>query len=199
MSRQINLLPPPPKQPLLSAPRALAAVLAWCLLLAMLAWSGSREVDRLREQAALASQEQQAKKMLLQALQTRLGDNEHPHNLAAQIAALAPRTRVAEDLLARLKSGDLGSLDGYGAQLTEFARVPQQGVWVTRLTIGNAGRALSIEGRALRKEQILPYAANLNAAMTKYGIVLKDVEISPMKQSPDEDASATPLWTFRLS
>ncbi len=199
MSRQINLLPPPPKQPLLSAPRALAAVLGWCLLLGLLAWSGRRDVDNMRNEAALAAQEQQARQVLLQALQTRLGDNAHPHNLAAQIAALAPRTRVAEDLLARLKNGDLGSLEGYGAQLTEFASVPQQGVWVTRVTVGNAGRSLSIEGRALRKEQVLPYAATLNAAMKKYGIALKDVEISPMKQNPDEDASATPLWTFRLS
>lgn len=198
MSRQVNLLPKPPRRALLSAPNAAIAMLAWCAVLALLAWSGSRDVDAARVTAERNALELKSQQQLLQALQKKLGDADNPHNLAAQIAALEPQTRVSKDLLERLKNGELGSLDGYGEQLTEFARVPQRGVWVTLVTVSNAGRSLRVEGRALKKEQILPYAATLNAAMAKYGISLKDVEVAPMQQTVDEDQSTAPVWTFKL-
>lgn len=198
MSRQINLLPQPPKRALLSAANAAIAMLGWCVTLAVLAWSGSRDVDAARAAAERNALELKSQQQLLQALQKKLGDADNPHNLAAQIAALEPQTRVSKDLLERLKNGELGSLDGYGEQLTEFARVPQRGVWVTLVTVSNAGRALRVEGRALKKAQILPYAATLNAAMAKYGIALKDLEVAPMQQTADEDQSMAPVWTFKL-
>lgn len=198
MSRQINLLPQPPKRALLSAPNVSIAMLGWGIALALFSWSGSRDVDAARASAERHAFELKSQQQLLQALQKKLGDTDNPHNLAAQIAALEPQTRVSKDLLERLKSGELGSLDGYGEQLTEFARVPQRGVWVTLVTVSNAGRSLRVEGSALRKEQILPYAASLNAAMAKYGIALKDIEVAPMQQTVDEDQSMAPVWTFKL-
>lgn len=198
MSRQINLLPQPPKRALLSATNAAVAMLAWCATLGLLAWSGSRDIDAARVAAERNALDLKSQQQLLQALQKKLGDAGNPHNLAAQIAALEPQTRVSKDLLERLKNGELGSLDGYGEQLTEFARVPQRGVWVTRVTVSDAGRALRVEGRALKKEQILPYASTLNAAMAKYGISLKDLEVAPMQQTVDEDQSMAPVWTFKL-
>ena len=198
MSRQINLLPQPPKRTLLSAANAAIAMLAWCVALGLMVWSGSRDIDAARVAADNGARELKSPPQLLQALQKKFGDADKTHNLAAQIAALEPQTRVSKDLLERLKNGELGSLDGYGDQLTEFARVPQRGVWVTLVTVSNAGRSLRVEGRALKKEQILPYAATLNAAMTKYGIALKDVEVAPMQQTVDEDQSMAPVWTFKL-
>ena len=198
MSRQINLLPQRPKRALLSAPNAAIAMLVWCMVLGLMAWSGSRDVAAARVTADNSARERTSQQQLLQALQKKLGDADNPNNLAAQITALEPQTRVSKDLLERLKNGELGSLDGYGPQLTEFARVPQRGVWVTLVTVSNAGRSLRVEGRALRKEQILPYAATLNAAMAKYGIALKDVEVAPMQQTADEDQSVAPVWTFKL-
>ena len=198
MTRQINLLPPAPKRALLSAPHAALAMMLWCATLGSLVWSGSRNVDAARADAIQHASELKSQQQLLQALQKKLGESDNPHNLAAQIAALEPQTRVSKDLLERLKNGELGSLDGYGEQLTEFARVPQKGVWVTLVTVSNAGRSLRVEGRALKKEQILPYAATLNAAMAKYGIALKDIEVTPMQQTADEDQSLAPVWTFKL-
>lgn len=199
MSQQINLLPKPPKRALLSAPNVALALLAWTTLLGLQAWSGNREVESTRIAAEHKARELSDRQQLLQALQDKLGEADDPNNLAAQIAALEPRTRVSRDLLERLKNGELGSLDGYGRQLTEFASLPQGGVWVTRVTIGSAGRTLRVEGRALRKEDILPYAAMVNRAMQKYGIVLSDVEVTPLRQTIDEDESLAPVWTFKLS
>lgn len=198
MSRQINLLPKPPTRALLSAQNAALSLLLCAALLGLQAWSGSRDVDAARAAAENSERELKSQQQLMQALQKKLGDSDNPHNIAAQIAALEPQTRVSKDLLERLKTGELGSLDGYGEQLTEFAGIPQRGVWVTRVTISNAGRALRVEGRSLKKEQILPYAAVLNEAMGKYGIALTNIEVAPMQQTVDEDPSVAPVWTFKL-
>jgi hypothetical protein len=198
MSRQINLLPKPPQRALLSALNAAIILLIWCIALGLLTWSGSRDLDAARSAADNSAREQKSQQHLLRALQKKLGDSDNPHNLSAQIAALASQTRVSKDLLERLKNGELGSLDGYGEQLTELARVPQRGVWITLVTITHAGRSLRVEGHALRKEQILPYAATLNRTMVTYGIVLKDIEITPMQQNADADQPLAPVWTFKL-
>lgn len=198
MSQQINLLPREPRSPVLSARRALVGVLLWALTLgAQVAWQ-SRQADEARIAAEHSEQELKQQKQLLLALQTRLGESANPNNIAAQIAALEPRTRVSRDLLARLKAGDLGSLDGYGEELTELAALPKQGVWLTLVAISNAGRTLRIEGRALKKEYVLPYAAALNDVVHKYGAQLNQIEVAPMQGNPDDEQASLPIYVFKL-
>jgi len=198
MSQQINLLPPAPHRPALSAQRALITLSVWALMVLCLSWSGSRGVEAARLADQRSAQELTARQQMLQALQDKLGEADSPHDIGAQIAALEPQTRVSRDLLERLKTGELGSLNGYAGQLTEFASIPQRGVWVTMVTVSNAGRTLRVDGRALKKEQILPYAALLNGAMGKYGIALTHIEVAPLRQTVEDDESVTPVWTFKL-
>lgn len=198
MSQQINLLPRAPRAPVLSARRALVGALVWAVTLgAQVAWQVS-EADAARLAAESSEQELKQQKQLLLALQTRLGESANPNNIAAQIAALEPQTRVSRDLLARLKAGDLGSLDGYGEELTELAALPKQGVWLTMVAISNAGRTIRIEGRALKKENVLPYAAALNEAVHKYGAQLNQMEIVPMQTHPEDEQSSVPVYVFKL-
>lgn len=198
MSQQINLLPRARRAPVLSARRALVGALVWVLTLgAQVAWQ-VHEADVARLAAETSEQELKQQKQLLLALQTRLGESANPNNIAAQIAALEPQTRVSRDLLARLKAGDLGSLDGYGEELTELAALPKQGVWLTLVAISNAGRTLRIEGRALKKENVLPYAAALNEAVHKYGAQLNQMEIVPMQTHPEDEQSSVPVYIFKL-
>lgn len=198
MSQQINLLPPAPRKPALSAQRALLILGIWALVVL---WHGlqvsaqTRSALQMAERGALELQQQQ---QLLQTLKKKLGESSEPGSIAAQIAALEPQTRVSRDLLARLESGELGSLEGYGRQLRELASLPAQGVWITQAGVMDAGRKLRIEGRALKKEHVLPYAKSLNAAMQKYGARLQHIEISPMRTLTDEGVSDAPVFTFKL-
>jgi Tfp pilus assembly protein PilN len=198
MSQQINLLPTPPQQPLLSASNGALLLMLFCALLGLQAWSGSRDVDTALLVAENSAHALKTQQQLMQALQNKLNDGDSLYTIAAQIAALEPQTRLSRDLLERLKTGEIGSLDGYAQQLTEFASIPQHGVWVTRLTISNAGRTLRVDGRSLKKDQVLTYAAMLNKSMSKHGIVLAHMEVAPMQQTSDDDPSATSIWTFRL-
>lgn len=198
MSQQINLLPRAPHAPTLSARRAVAGMLVWAITLGVQVVWQVRQADDAQRAADASELELKQQKQMLLALQTRLGESANPNNIAAQIAALEPQTRVSRDLLARLKAGDLGSLDGYGAQLTELAMLPRQGVWVTQVAISNAGRGLRVEGRGLRKEHVLPYAAALNDAMKKYGAQLNQMEIVPLQPNADDDLPTAPVFNFKL-
>lgn len=198
MSQQINLLPPVPRGPALSAPRALMLVGAWTLVMLWHSAQVSAQTNSAMQLADRSASELQQQQMLLQALKKKLGESSQPGSIAEQIAALEPQTRVSRDLLARLENGELGSLEGYGAQLSELASLPAQGVWITQAKVTDAGRKLHIEGRALKKEQILPYTKSLNAAIQKYGVRLQHVEISPMRPATDEDTSGSPVFTFKL-
>ena len=198
MSQQINLLPRAPRAPVLSARRARVGALVWAITLgAQVAWQ-ARTADEARVAAETSEQDLKQQKQMLLALQTRLGESANPNNIAAQISALEPQTRVSRDLLARLKAGDLGSLDGYGEELTELAALPKQGVWLTLVAISNAGRTLRIEGRALKKENVLPYAAALNDVVHKYGAQLNQMEIAPMQTNPEDEPSSVPIYIFKL-
>jgi hypothetical protein len=198
MSQQINLLRKPEKKPLLSAITAMLILLLWCIALGSFVWSGSRDLDTAQAAAERSSQTLASQRQLVQALQKKLNDHDTQHSISAQIAALELQTLVSRDLLDRLRAGEFGSLNGYGDQLTEFARVPQKGVWVTRVTVSDAGRSLRVEGRALKKEQILPYAAGLNSVLKKYGIALTGVEVIPALPTSDSPTSMASIWNFKL-
>ncbi|MEO0316791.1 MAG: hypothetical protein RL404_468 [Pseudomonadota bacterium] len=198
MSLQINLLPVAPKPQKLSARRSVAVAGLSLLLLTLHAtWLGIQRDEAVRG-ADQSRQQLQQQQQLLKALQKRLGDTEREGNIAAQIAALEPQTKVSRELLDALKSGELGSLEGYGAQLTDLASLRSAGVWVTAVRITNAGRNVRVEGRALSKNDVLPYARQLNRVLEKYSVRLEQVEIVPVPQAPDQDGSAAPLIAFRV-
>ncbi len=197
MSQQINLLPRAPKAPTLSARRSMAALSLLLLsLLASALWQ-HRQADQARLAALQSAQHLQAQQALLSALKIKLGTMEGPTDIGAKIAALEPRTRVSQALLSRLKSGELGSLDGYVPQLTALARISQPGVWLTSIVISNAGRALHIEGRALQKEQVLRYARQLNGAMQPFQAQVSDMELAPLLSVVGEKPAAA-LFPFKL-
>lgn len=198
MSQHINLLPPAPRTPLLSFGRAASVLGLWMLLIAVQCLRVSADAEAARIAADNSVHELQQQQQLLQAVQKKLGEARAPGNIAEQIAALEPRTRVSIDLLERLKRGELGSLEGYGAQLTELATVPANGVWITQAAISDAGRKIRLEGRALKKEQVLPYAHQVNAAMQKYGAQLEHVEIAPMRPSTDPNVAMPLVFSFKL-
>lgn len=198
MSQQINLLPVAPKPLVLSAQRSVVVAGISLLLLVMQAsWLGMQRDEAVRA-AHESHQQLQQQQQLLKALQKRLGDTETQGNIAAQIAALEPQTKVSRELLDALKSGELGSLEGYGAQLTELASLPRSGVWLTAVRITNAGRSVRVEGRALNKNDVLPYASQLNRALGKYDVHLDQVEIVPVPLAPDQDGGAAPVFAFKV-
>ncbi len=201
MSQHINLLPREPASPPLSAARAALGLLALVVLLGAFGWYEKAEADHQQQIAEQTARYLEGQKAMVQNLKKKLHDLDEPGGLSKQIAALEPRTRVSEDLLARLQTGELGNILGYSAQLKELAQIRQEGVWITTLLITNAGRTLRIEGRAMEKEQVLEYARRLNAALAKYDAGLTSMEIVPLDIARDNAPVGTlpeRVFSFRL-
>ncbi len=198
MSQQINLLPRGPISPKLSARRALLTLSTFFLMLiAYGQWLHAR-ANAAQQQTLDSGHALQAQRAKLLALQKKMGEHHAAGDIAAQIAALEPQTRVAKELLARLKSGELGSLDGYGKQFTALASLSTPGVWLTSISMSNAGRALRVEGRALHKQQVLTYARQLNAVMTPFGAQVSALEVTPVLQPAEPTTQHAAVFAFTL-
>ena len=198
MSQQINLLPRGPISPKLSARRALLTLSTFFLMLiAYGQWLHAR-ANAAQQQTLDSEHALQAQRAKLLAMQKKMGEHYAAGDIAAQIAALEPQTRVAKELLARLKSGELGSLDGYGKQFTALASLSTPGVWLTSISMSNAGRALRVEGRALHKQQVLTYARQLNAVMTPFGAQVSALEVTPVLQPAEPTTQHAAVFAFKL-
>ena len=198
MSQQINLLPRGPISPKLSARRALLTLSTFFLMLiAYGQWLHAR-ANAAQQQTLDSEHALQAQRAKLLAMQKKMGEHYAAGDIAAQIAALEPQTRVAKELLARLKSGELGSLDGYGKQFTALASLSTPGVWLTSISMSNAGRALRVEGRALHKQQVLTYARQLNAVMTPFGAQVSALEVTPVLQPAEPTTQHAAVFAFTL-
>lgn len=196
MSQQINLLPRSPASPAISAKRSLLLLSLW--LLCMLAYGEwqKMQADQLQQMVLSTEQNLQRQQAVVQSLQRRLG--EPLGNLATQIAALEPQTRVSKDILQRLKNGELGSINGYGEQLEALATISHPGIWLTSIIISNAGRNVFIEGRALQKNKVLHYARQLNNALKRFDVQFSDIDIARVPSAQFQGTPQPELFAFKL-
>lgn len=196
MSQQINLLPRSPASPAISAKRSLLLLSLW--LLCMLAYGEwqKMQADQLQQMVLSTEQNLQRQQAVVQSLQRRLG--EPLGNLATQIAALEPQTRVSKDILQRLKNGELGSINGYSEQLEALATISHPGIWLTSIIISNAGRNVFIEGRALQKNKVLHYARQLNNALKRFDVQFSDIDIARVPSAQFQGTPQPELFAFKL-
>jgi len=178
MSQQINLLARE-HTPVGSALWALAAVAA--MLLGVTAYDAMLRADnnRLQLDAESGQRELAQVKASQQAMQQRPDAKSDAAALKAEIDALKPRVEAVRQLLEAIGNGSLGSPDGYAQYLSTLANVPEEGVWVTSVSVGNAGKLVSLSGRALRNESVMRYAKRLNEAFAPYDVQFKSVEMTP--------------------
>jgi Tfp pilus assembly protein PilN len=178
MSKQINLLAQAQAAPALTALRALiglGVMLAAFLGYAAIGWFGTA---RLGDTATQSNSQLAAEKVALRALEQKLGARPKLADIVAQIDALKAQAGESQEMLNLLRSGGGGS-EGYSGQLTTLARISEDGVWLTGVKIGNAGKTVSLAGRSLRNESVLHYAQRLNEQFSAYGVQFSAVELTP--------------------
>ena len=178
MSKQINLLAQEQTAPELSALRALVGLglmLAAFLVYAGFAWFGNA---RLEDTVVQGNEQLATEKAAVKALEQKLGARPKMAEIVAQIDALKARAGESQEILKLLRGGAGGS-EGYSGHLTTLARISEDGVWLTGVQIGNAGKTVSLAGRSLRQESVLRYAQRLNEQFSAYGVQFNAVELTP--------------------
>ena len=178
MSRQLNLLVPTEAEPAFSARRALIGL--GVVLVVFLGYAGwaSFGTARLGDSVAQGNTGLAAEQATLKALEQRLGERPKLADILAQIEALKVPVAESQEVLSLLR-GSAGGGEGYAAQLAALASVSEEGVWLTAVKIGNAGKTVSLAGRSLRQDSILRYAQHLNERFSAYGAQFTTLELIP--------------------
>ena len=198
MSRQINLyykaFRPQPK--LFSAIWTAAGFLAVvAIMLAYYAWASLQlqemrtrrneaqvQVKQLRDQ--LVGLGQSAQKTRSKALEN-------------QVARAEVLLKSRQELIGRLKSGEIANRDGYSKFLVALARQRVEGVWLTRIEISGSRDDFGIQGRAVRADLVSEYIRMLRKEQAFRGkpigtLALREREIDPGGEQKAPAGSAEP-------
>jgi hypothetical protein len=178
VSKQINLLVQAQAAPEFSALRSLlglGVMLAAFLGYAAFGWFGTA---RLGDTVAQSNVGLAAEKAALKALEQKLGERPKLADILAQIDALKAPAGESQEIVNLLRSGAGGS-EGYSGHLAALAAISEDGVWLTEVKIGNAGKTVRLAGRSLRHESVLRYAQRLNERFAAYGAQFTALELTP--------------------
>jgi Tfp pilus assembly protein PilN len=154
------------------------------------------ETNKLQARIVQANAQLNTEKAALKSMKDALATRTDPAKLAAELNALRARATEAEEIMAQLKRGDLGTMDGFSGQLVELARAGEPGVWVTNFRITNAGKGVEIQGRSLDSQSVLRYAGEVNQRFAGYGAKLSALEMTPVETTNQAAAQAVQFKLF---
>jgi len=178
VSQQINLLVQKQRRPAVSAERtaiALALLLAASITYAFVERNKTAKViESVKQSEAQVAKE----KTSLKALEQKLAERPKPDALAAEVSYLKEVAANKRRVLEALRSGSGGSESGYHAHLVALARISENGVWLDRVQISNAGKSIVVAGSSLNPEAVLRYAQRLNEQFAPLGARITTVEIA---------------------
>jgi cell division protein FtsB len=196
VSQQINLLVAPHRAPALSAVRSasgLGIVLIALVGYSVYGWIGSRQLGHTVSQS---DTQLAAERATLKDLEEKLGARPKTADLVAQINALKAQAGESEQIINLLQTGGGASRDGYAGHLTALARIAEEDVWLTNVSIVNAGRTVHVEGRSLRSDSVMRYARRLNDQFSVYGAQFTALELLPATETAP--GAAISFVTFKL-
>lgn len=170
MSQQINLLPQAKGN---YSPAAVALLILGVVLLALFAaWGVKRAI------LATARTDEAASAAQLTEVNAKLEERFRAQStqLNAEIDALRPHAEAAGQVLALAVA--IGKPEGYSPYFSSLAAVREDGVWLTGVTVSQAGKSLQLSGQSLDKDAVLRYTQRVNAAFAKAGIQLTALEMT---------------------
>ncbi len=160
----------------------------WSLRQADVAASRSAEVA-----SALQVQQAKAKLQLLESQITQ----QPQASLIAEIANLKQRAVVAQQILSL--TGTIGSPLGYARYFDALTKISEDGLWLTNVTVGQAGKSVSVSGNALNKDSVMRYAKRFNDRFAGDGVEFTALELTPVSAvKPSEHGSKVTAVAFIL-
>jgi hypothetical protein len=200
--QQINLFNPAflDQRGPLSLKTALMGWLAVALLsVAFAGYAGMRN-RQLAQQEREVTAKVTAAQAEMQRLAGQVAGRKQDPQIAAEIARLESEIRGRDEVMAVLKGGALGNTRGFSEHLRAFARQSFEGVWLTGLHIAASGQDVTIEGRALRAEQVPGYLRRLNSESVMQGHPFSELLMqAPAPEPGDKGGGRPPYIEFRLA
>ena len=186
------------QQPFSARTMALALALIAVGLLCISFYSAVQAVSAER----LAAQVREQVKRQREELTKLAAVSARPANkaLEADVARLESEIKAHQASLQALASGELGSTTGFSQYFAAFGRQVVPGVWLTAITLGEAGNALRVQGRALRPELMTPFLRALGEESVMQGRKVTEMKLTARSSSPEEaERSREPLRFVEFS
>ena len=144
--------------------------------------------------AESATREQRDQVAVQRAQLVKLGPQFSPEGrskaLEAEVARLEAEVKARQAVLAELSTGELGNTAGFSEFLAALGRRALPGVWLTGLSIGEAGNDLQVSGRALRPELVPAYLKALSEEPMMRGRRVTEMKLAGKVAAPPAPGGA---------
>ncbi|HSS46460.1 MAG TPA: hypothetical protein VLL03_03485, partial [Burkholderiales bacterium] len=117
--------------------------------------------------------------------------------LEQEIGRLEAQVKARQEIVETLKSGALGSTNGYSRYMRAFARQSVSGLWLTSFDILGDGNEMAIGGRTLRAELVPVYVQRLSREQVMKGRQFAFLQIS-QPQAEGKKPASLPYLEFSL-
>ena len=203
MSQQINLFNPAFQQQtsLFSAPSMALACGALVLgLAAMGVWAELRVVQ-LQAEANTVSRQLEGAQKRLAAVSAEFTPRQKDPALAGQLAQAEQQHAALQHVAEVIQRGELGNTQGFAEYFRALARQSVDGLWLTGVSIGGAGREIGVQGRALDPAMVPGFLGRLRKEPVLQGKAVGSLQIGEAaasrpsgKDSKDSAAPAQPPY-----
>jgi hypothetical protein len=123
---------------------------------------------------------------------------DHTERLA-DTKRLTQEASVYGPLVALVQQGSLGLDTGYAQHLSLLARTADAQVWITQVTLANAGRSMSLQGQAVDEPAVLRFADRLNQAYRPLGLAFFSMDLSVAQTEASAPGAGAPQGSKTVS
>lgn len=179
MSQQINLFNPGFQQQtrLFSATAMLVA--CGVLLLGFAAMGAWAElcVVRLQAEANTVAHQLEGAQKRLASVDAEFKPRQKDPALTGQLAEAEQQRAALQHVAQVIERGDLGNTQGYAEYFRALARQSVDGLWLTGVSIGGAGREIGVQGRALDPAMVPGFLGRLRKEPVMQGKAVGSLQI----------------------
>jgi Tfp pilus assembly protein PilN len=190
MTQQINLYNPlfeEKERPFAARTmaQALGAIAVGLLCLYFYATVQAMSAERLAAQVA-----QQVKQQREQVANIAKGPAPAAtKTLEAEVAGLQNEISARQASLQAIDSGELGNTAGFSEYFAAFGRQVVPGVWLTAITISEAGNQVRVRGRALRPQLMSAFLSALGNESVMQGRSVTEMKLTAHTAPAGENAA----------
>lgn len=179
MSQQINLFNPAfehQTQLFSATPMAIAAGVL-VLGLAGMAVRGVLCVNGLQAEANSVSRQLDGAQKRLASVSAEFTPRQKDPALATRLAEAERQHAALQHVAKVIERGELGDTQGYADYFRALARQNVDGLWLTGVSIGGAGRELGVQGRALDAAMVPGFLTRLRNEPVMQGKAVGSLQI----------------------
>ena len=159
---------------------SLAALLAVTTI--AMVYYGSRLQEEARQATRRRDEVAQQLKLVQASLAVATGEQDKNASTLAlrkEIDALQPQAQAAQALIDATRGARAGEADEFGRALAAITGIAEPGLWLTALTVSEAGKRLELNGEARNGALVLRFARRANEALQPLALRMGSLEMKP--------------------